>query len=433
MPTPNECWEVVGVDYITGLPESNGYNAIQTAVCYLSKRPVYAPMKKTDSAEEAAKVFFDSVVRHHGLPKVIVSDRDPKFTSHFWKELCRLMGIKQSMTVAHRAQADGQAERQHRTLEDALRCMVSYHGSDWSEYLGTIEYAHATLVSSATGLSPFQIDTARQSYHPVMLDAFQLSEDQLRKSRVEYARQFVDERRKLVRKAQEQLLKAQERQQKYYNSKRAEVEFKVGDFVFLRSNKVPVQHLVRDSQRVKLAPKKIGPFEIIQVINKNAMKLKLPTELSRIHPTFNVEDLEHAPKPIERFETRPVFKSTPVRQGDEQLFIIEKLLQRRVFNRQVEYLVKWQDQPNSEATWIRERDIKKGAQWKSLVQDFNRELRLSRGGCDDRPSTRPRQRVVIDYMRTNTLINSDRKFSQRYPVQTFAQPSRKFNENQLSY
>ena len=383
MPTPSECWEVVGVDYITGLPESNGYNAIQTAVCCLSKRPVYAPMKKTDNAVEAAKVFFDSVVRHHGLPKVIVSDRDPKFTSQFWRELCRMMGVRQSMTVAHRAQADGQAERQHRTLEDALRCMVSYHGSDWSEYLGTIEYAHATLVSSSTGLSPFQIDTARQSYHPMTLDAFQLSEEQLRKSRVEYARQFVEERRKLVQKAQEQLLKAQERQQRYYNSKRTEVEFKLGDFVFLRASKIPVQHLVRDSLRVKLAPRKIGPFEIVQVINKNAMKLKLPPELSRLHPVFNVEDLEHSPAPIERFQSRPVFKSTPVREGAEEMFIIEKLLKKRTFNRQLEYLVKWQ-LPESEATWLRARDIKKGEQWSSLVEDFKRRLRLSRGGCDDR-------------------------------------------------
>ena len=95
------------------------------------------------------------VVRHHGLPEVIISDRDSKFTSNFWKSLMRIMGVKLSMTTAHRAQADGQTERQNFVLEDALRCMISYQGSDWSHYLGTTEYAHATLVSASTGFSPF--------------------------------------------------------------------------------------------------------------------------------------------------------------------------------------------------------------------------------------------------------------------------------------
>ena len=111
--------------------------------------------------------FFDCVVRHHGLPSIIISDRDSRFVSKFWSSLAKLMGIRLHMTTSYRAQADGQTERQNLILEDALRCMISYHGRDWSDYLGTIEYAHSNLVSASTVMSPFEIDTAREERNPL--------------------------------------------------------------------------------------------------------------------------------------------------------------------------------------------------------------------------------------------------------------------------
>ena len=143
IPVPKVCWEVVTMDEITGLPVSNGFDAIVNMMCELSKRAKYAASHTTATAEDTAKIFFDNVVRHHGLPKVIISDRDPKYTSHFWSALMKLMGVQLNMTTSHRAQADGQTKRRNLVLEDALRCMVSYHGMDWVNYLRTIEYAHA--------------------------------------------------------------------------------------------------------------------------------------------------------------------------------------------------------------------------------------------------------------------------------------------------
>ncbi|OWZ07787.1 Retrotransposon protein [Phytophthora megakarya] len=81
---PAECWKHVGVDYVTGLPTLNGFNCIQVAVDLLFKRAKYAPMNSTATAADCARVFFDSMVRHHGLPQEIVSDRDPRFTAAFW-------------------------------------------------------------------------------------------------------------------------------------------------------------------------------------------------------------------------------------------------------------------------------------------------------------------------------------------------------------
>ena len=118
--------KVVSMNFITGLPVSSGFDAIMTVVDKLSKRPRYAATHTNVDAPQVAKLFFDVVVRYHGLPKVIISDRDPKFTSNFWRSLMAVMGTKLSMTTSHRAQADGQTERQNLILEDALRCMVSY-------------------------------------------------------------------------------------------------------------------------------------------------------------------------------------------------------------------------------------------------------------------------------------------------------------------
>ncbi|KAG2765958.1 hypothetical protein PC129_g12994 [Phytophthora cactorum] len=128
----------------------------------LSKRPVYIPTHTTATAEETAKLFYYQVIRYYGIPSTIISDRDPKFTFKFGSALVSMMKIKAAMTTAHRAQADGQTERQNRTLEDSLICSISYHGNDWNEHLPVIEYAHATLVSSSSKLSPFSVDTGRQ-------------------------------------------------------------------------------------------------------------------------------------------------------------------------------------------------------------------------------------------------------------------------------
>ena len=100
------------MDFINGLPVSEGYDATCVIIDKLTKRPIYAQTYKTAVYKDKAKLFFDAVVRHHGLPKVIISDRDPKFTANFWESLMNIMGVKLGMTTAHRAQADGQTEHQ---------------------------------------------------------------------------------------------------------------------------------------------------------------------------------------------------------------------------------------------------------------------------------------------------------------------------------
>jgi RNase H-like domain found in reverse transcriptase/Integrase zinc binding domain/Chromo (CHRromatin Organisation MOdifier) domain len=384
IPIPSECWEVVSMDFITGLPMSGEFDAIMTVVDKLSKRAKYTAVHTDDDAEDTAKVFFNCVIRHHGVPSIIISDRDPKFTSKFWTSLMKLMGVKLNMTTSHRAQADGQTERQNLILEDALRCMISYHGDDWAQHLGTIEYAHATLTSSSTGMSPFEIDTGRKERHPYgNLAPIENLESQ--ENIVEFAKQFKEARQKIIDMARTHLLKAQKSQKNYYDLKRSNVTFKQGDLVMLDTRRLPLAHAARDidAKRCKLAPRKIGPFEIERMVNDNVAKLILPRSMKALNPTFNVDILSHYVENPERFETRVIPKSSRViidQDTGEELHVIEKLLKRRQFNRQMEWLVKWHGLPDHESTWELEKKIKKVSHWKVLVDDFQRRQREVQSG-----------------------------------------------------
>ena len=116
---PDARWQDISMDFILELPKTkSGFNSIWVVVDRLTKRTHFIPTRTTVSAEEVAHLFIEHIFRHHGMPATIVSDRDSKFTSKFWSELLTSLGTKLKMTVAYRAQGDGQTERQNRTLEE---------------------------------------------------------------------------------------------------------------------------------------------------------------------------------------------------------------------------------------------------------------------------------------------------------------------------
>ena len=152
LPTPSKRWEQVTMDRITQLPITDkGYDSIVVWVDKLSKKAIYAPTQTTITAPELASLMYREVVRHHGVPKSIISDRDPLFTSHFWRSLWELTGTKLNMSTAYHPQSDGQTERQNRTLEQYLRAHVNYHQNDWDKYLTSAEIAYNNSVNALTG------------------------------------------------------------------------------------------------------------------------------------------------------------------------------------------------------------------------------------------------------------------------------------------
>ena len=379
LPIPQQCWESVSMDFITQLPESEGYDAIANCVCRLSKRAVYIPTQTDITAEGYAKLFFNHVVRTYGIPKEIISDRDSKFISKFWKSLMEIMGIKLAMTVAHRAQGDGQVERQNRVLEDSLRCFVSFHGKDWSAYLPAIEYAHATLVASTTGYSPFYLDTGRLPRDPMIEFDGLTSIQHLN----EFAYKFAKERQVIITQAKKSMKRAQERQAEYYNKKRSPEEFDKGDWVLLATENLNLFHATNNPKvkSRKLAPRYIGPYCITRKLSRLNYEHQLPKTMPRLHKVFNIEHLKRCPGNPVQFSRRPLRKIAPViidAQGQE-LHIVEALQKFHVYCKKREFLVKWAGLPESENTWEYESTIKHVSHWQELLKDFKLQLQVNRG------------------------------------------------------
>jgi hypothetical protein len=139
---PERRWQSVSMDLITDLPVTKrGHDAVVVFVDRLSKMVHVAPCTKTATAERLAEIFEHEVFKHHGMPTDIVSDRDIRFQSEFWKTVHSRLGIKLSMSTAKHPQTDGQTERANGVLEDTLRHFVGPYQTDWDEYLAVAEFA----------------------------------------------------------------------------------------------------------------------------------------------------------------------------------------------------------------------------------------------------------------------------------------------------
>lgn len=157
LPIPADIWEDVSMDFITGLPLSNGSTVILVVVDRFSKGVHLGPLPTNFTAYKVADLFVSMVCKLHGLPKSIVSDRDPIFISWFWSDLFKFSGTLLRMSSSYHPQTDGQTEVMNRTIEQYLRAFVHATPSHWTRYLPWAEFHYNTSVHSASGLSPFQV------------------------------------------------------------------------------------------------------------------------------------------------------------------------------------------------------------------------------------------------------------------------------------
>ncbi|KAJ9516908.1 hypothetical protein QJQ45_027301 [Haematococcus lacustris] len=256
LPIPQHRWEQVSMDLITQLPVSSaGNDAIVVFVDKLTKMIHAVPTTTSITAPALARLFFDNVFRLHGLPKVIVSDRDPRFTSAFWQELFRLTGTHLNMSTANHPQTDGQTERANRTLEDMLRNFVSPHHDDWDEHLTAAEFAYNASVQASTGFSPFRLNYGQEPHTPLSLAAPTAGTTT---ADSETAPAFLERMARDITAAKQHLLKAQERQAKHANAKRTEHTFHV----------------------------------VLEVVTPVALKLQFPEVWKNIHPVVHVSHVK---------------------------------------------------------------------------------------------------------------------------------------------
>lgn len=145
------------MDFITGLPRTiEGFDAILVVMCKLSRLAHLIPTTEKCTAEQTAELFMRHVYKHHGLPAAIISDRDPRFTSHFWQAIHAALGTL--LSTAFHPQTDGSTERLNQSIEDMLRSFVSAKHTEWSRFLHLVEFAHNAAPNAGTGVPPFYLD-----------------------------------------------------------------------------------------------------------------------------------------------------------------------------------------------------------------------------------------------------------------------------------
>ena len=347
---PEKRWDVVTMDLIGPLPKTrNGFDAIFVCVDKLSKMVHYIPTTTTATAPVLAKLFMHEVVRLHGMPSTIISDRDARFTSQFWRELWQRMGTKLAMSTAYHPQTDGQTERANRTLEEILRATVNAKQNDWDEFLTTAEIAYNNSVNASTGETPFMLNSGQHPRLP-------LSDFVMGDCKNDAAITMLQSIHNGVELAKNNLLKAQQKQKKHADKHRRDVRFSVGDKVLLS-----MANLNNTLHPTKLAPKFIGPFPITRTVGEVAYELQLPDSMAAYHPVFHVSRLRAFRDGGETFPDR-VQRPTPpppVLLGNgEQAWEIERIVNHRKRGTGNQYLVKWKSYPDYENTWEPERNLK---------------------------------------------------------------------------
>ena len=345
LPIPSGRWQSVALDLITDLPKSaSGHDAIVTFTDRLSKRVHLAATTKTVSAAGMAKIFMEHIFRHHGLPRVLVSDRDPRFTSEFWSELFRLLGTTLAMSTSNHPQTDGQSESTNKTVEQILRAFSNYRMDNWDSLLPLVEFSINDSRHSSSGFSPFFLDTGMHPATPASL----LSPPAAGVESVQY---FLSQQAAVLSEARDNIVRAQQRQVAAANVHRRERVFSVGDLVLVSTDYLlsPEQ---RSRPRRKLLPAWQGPWPIERVISPSAYRLALPPGV-KSHPVISVEALRpYLPNP---FPDRSVPPPPPVSSFDDpevEEEVVEEVLDGRLRRGRWSYLAKWAGKPLSDATWL---------------------------------------------------------------------------------
>ena len=266
LPIPTRRWESISMDFIVDFPKTNdGHDSILVVVDRLSQYAHFIPTTESISAEDLAHVFVDRIFKLHGMPKEVLTDRGPLFTSAFTKELFKILDTRSVFSTAYNPQTDGQTERVNRILEDMLRHYVSPTQHDWNRHVPAAQFAYNNSYQESVRTTPFRLMYGENPVEPFAL----LSGTTFTRAQ-HFARKLSED----IARAKRNLVEAQDRQRTYANQNRRHVEYVVGDEVLLSTKNIRWRH----PGTKKLLPRFIGPFKIVARIGPVAYRLELPEE-----------------------------------------------------------------------------------------------------------------------------------------------------------
>jgi hypothetical protein len=321
------------MDLITQLPETlRGHSAIIVFVDRLTKMVHLAPATTSVSSQEFAQIFLKEVYAKHGMPKSIVSDRDPRFTSDFFREFCRCLEIEQNLSTAFHPQTDGQTERMNHYVETILRAYVNPAQEDWDVRLPLVEFAINNAYQSSVKSTPFFLNYGEHPRTPA---------DNLVPLRGTPSAARVQDIQTSLRLAKASLKEAQQFMARFANRRRRDLHFDVGDFVLLHSKNLRLQF---DGVK-KLMHRYFGPFKVLKRVGPLAYELELPTSM-KIHDVFHVSLLKLYKKGGADVTVPP---PALLPSGGVE-YEVENILAHRVEGGIDQFLISWKG--DSQNTWL---------------------------------------------------------------------------------
>ena len=347
---PEWKWEEITMDFVVGLPRtSKQHDAIWVIVDRYTKSAHFLPVRMTYTMDQLAELYIQEIVRLHGVPVSIISDLDPRFTSKFWESLQKAMGTRLKFSTAFHPPTDGQTERTIQTLQDMLRaCVLDFQGS-WSKYLPLIEFAYNNSYQATIGIAPYEMLYGRKCRSPIHWD--EMGEKKY------LGPELVKETTEAIEKIRKRVLATQSRQKKYVDPMRRDVEFSVGDMVFLKV--APMKGVMRFGKKGKLSPKFIGQFEILERVGNVAYRLALPPSLSSVHNVFHISLLrKYISDPSHLLSYEPLELNRDLTYEEQPVQVLDRK-EKELRNKKIPLVkVLWRNFTVEEATWEREDEMR---------------------------------------------------------------------------
>ncbi|MCO5583084.1 hypothetical protein L7F22_036991 [Adiantum nelumboides] len=313
-----------------------------------SKQAHFVPVRKKIKSDHMVKLFMHNIFKYHGMPQSIVSDRDPRMTSLFWKALFENMGTTLKFSSLFHPQTDGQLEEANSTVLDLLKCYVSEHKATWERSLPLVEYAYNNTVHTSTGKVPFEIVEGGKKVPPILQTNDKIFE----------VDKYVQNTDEAYRKIKLALEKTQSKQKKATDRHRRELVFSLGDWVLLRFEKARLRKKkVKERLIPKLGMRYYGPFQVCNKISDVAYRLKLP-EGWKIHNAFHVSLLRSfvgdVPKDLVPEEQPKVEELVKILVPELILVHKDRKVRGKVARR---YLVKFKNFSSINAKWMEEAEL----------------------------------------------------------------------------
>jgi hypothetical protein len=272
-------WEDISMDFVVGLPRTpKGDDLVWVIVDRLTKVAHIVPVKTRYTTEKHAELYVEHILRLHGTPRSIVSDRGPQFVSKFWQSFHKLMGTTLNHNTAFHPQTDGQTETVNQVLEDMLRACALTYGTDWESSLPFAEFSYNNSFQASLRMAPFEALYGRRCRTPLAWS--EVGERAL------FGPAIIEESEEKVEKVRENLRFAQSRQKSYADKRRRELTFAVGDRVYLKVS--PLRGTKSFLVKGKLATRYVGQYPITRRIGSLAYQLALPETMAGVHPVFHV-------------------------------------------------------------------------------------------------------------------------------------------------